>query len=90
MNAFVEIRKYISTNLINNNYYNDMVIRYDSEIKLLQEPFDKLNNNKNYNGLFFERQIYYDSYSLLIDIFNTSDKNIIIIGNYIDKSLLDV
>ena len=32
----------------------------------------------------------YDSYSLLIDIFNTAKKDIVIIDNYIDKGLLDV
>ena len=32
----------------------------------------------------------YDAYSLLIDILNRSKKDIIIIDNYINKSLLDV
>lgn len=67
MRAFVKMRKYISNNLLNNSYYNDMVIRHDGEIKLLQELFEKLNNTMINNGLFFEGQIY-DSYSLLIDI----------------------
>ena len=89
MDAFVEMKKYISSNLINHNYYTNMVIRHDNEIKLLQESFEKLNNNKNNNGLFFEGQIY-DSYSLLIDILNTANDEIIIIDNYIDKSILDV
>ena len=41
------------------------------------------------NEIFFEGQIY-DAYSLLLDIFNTSNKNIIIIDNYISKELLDI
>ena len=89
MDAFVEMKKYISSNLINYNYYNNMVIRHDNEIKLLQESFEKLNNNKNSNGLFFEGQIY-DSYSLLIDILNTANDKIIIIDNYINKNILDI
>lgn len=41
MDAFVAMKKYISNNLIQQNYYNDMIIRHDSEIKLLQESFSK-------------------------------------------------
>ena len=89
MRTFVEMRKYISTNLINQDYYNKMTVRHDNEIKLLQESFDKLNNNKEYDGIFFDGQVY-DSYSLLLDIFNTSKNNITIIDNYIDKKLLDI
>ena len=67
-----------------------MVIKHDNEINLLKETFDKFQNKQNNNnGLFYEGQIY-DSYSLLIDIFNESTKSIIIINNYIDKQLLDI
>ena len=38
---------------------------------------------------FFEGQIY-DAYSLLIDIFNQATISIIIIDNYLDKTLLDI
>ena len=89
MRAFVEMRKYISNDLIEQRYINKLVIKHDEDIKLLQESFDKLNNNKNNNGLFFEGQIY-DAYSLLIDIFNQATTSITIIDNYIDKTLLDV
>ena len=89
MRALVEMRKYISNDLIEQRYINKLVIKHDEDIKLLQELFDKLNNNKNNNGLFFEGQIY-DAYSLLIDIFNQATTSITIIDNYIDKTLLDV
>ena len=89
MRAFVEMRKYISNDLIEQRYINKLVIKHDEDIKLLQESFDKLNNNKNNNGLFFEGQIY-DAYSLLIDIFNQATTSITIIDNYIDKTLFDV
>ena len=39
--------------------------------------------------MFFDGQIY-DAYSLLLDIINSSKKEIIIIDNYIDKHLLDI
>lgn len=32
----------------------------------------------------------YDSYSLLVDIFNSAKKSIIIIDNYLNKNLLDI
>ena len=89
MNTFVEMKKYISNNLVNQDYYKNMIVRHDNEIKLLQESFDKLSNNKEYDGIFFSGQIY-DSYSLLLDIFNTANNNITIIDNYIDKKLLDI
>lgn len=38
---------------------------------------------------FFEGQ-HYEAYSLLIDIFNTANKEIIIIDNYAGKELLDL
>lgn len=44
---------------------------------------------KKNNHIFFEGQIY-DAYSLLKNIFNSSKKEIIIIDNYIDKSILDI
>ena len=39
MDAFVVMKKYISNNMIEQKYYNDMIIRHDSEIKKLQESF---------------------------------------------------
>ena len=90
ISAFVEMRKYISSNLIKQEYIETQLAKNAEDIKLLQESFDKLSKNKiNTSGLFFEGQIY-DSYSLLLDIFNTSNDNIIIIDNYIDKTILDV
>ena len=87
MDAFVVMKKYISTNLLEQKYINDMVIKHDYEINILRKVFNKL-EGKN-DELFFGGQIY-DAYSLLLDIFNTSKNEIIIIDNYADKELLDV
>ena len=87
MRAFVAMRKYISTELLEQRYINNQVIKNTEDIKLLKETFT---NFKTFsNEIFFEGQIY-DSYSLLLDIFNSSNKSIVIIDNYISKSLLDV
>ena len=89
MDAFVKMRKYISANLIEQDNMKNMLIKHDNEIKLLQESFSKLEKKEKINHVFYEGQIY-DAYSLLIDIFNKAKKEIIIIDNYADKSILDM
>ena len=89
MDAFVGMKKYISNNLIEQKYINNQVMKNTKDIKLLQESFDKMNKEKEYDGIFFKGQVY-DSYSLLMKILNKSKKKITIIDNYIDKNLLDI
>lgn len=89
MRAFVSMKKYISTNLLEQKYINEQVMRNTDDIKLLKETFKKFDENKQINEIFFEGEIY-DAYSLLVDILNTANKNIIIIDNYIDKKFLDI
>ena len=87
MDAFISMRKYISNNLIDLNKHSNMLIDHEDRIKTLESTFSKFDTFSN--ELFFEGQIY-DAHSLLLDIFNTSNKSIIIIDNYISKELLDV
>ena len=89
MDAFIEMRKYINNNLIEQTYINKIVIKDHERINLLEESFNKLEEKTKYNSIFFENQIY-DAYSLLIDILNKSNKEIIIIDNYAGKELLDI
>lgn len=89
MDAFVSMRRYISTNLLEQKYINNQVMKNTEDIKLLQESFKEFDKKKELNDMFFEGQ-FYDAYSLLIDILNTATKNIIIIDNYIDKKFLDI
>jgi len=86
MRAFVKMRKYISANLIEQDNMKNMLIKHDNEIKLLQESFSKLEEKEKINHIFYEGQ----TYSLLIDIFREAKKEIIIIDNYADKSILDM
>ena len=78
MDAFVEMRKYVNNNLIEQNYINKLVIKDRERINLLEESFNRLEEKTKLNSLFFEGQIY-DAYSLLLDILNKSKKEIIII-----------
>lgn len=89
MDAFVEMRKYINNNFIEQTYINKLVIKDHERINLLEETFNKLEEKTKINSLFFEGQIY-DAYSLLMDILNKSNKKIIIIDNYAGKELLDI
>ncbi|MBQ7140579.1 MAG: ORF6N domain-containing protein [Bacilli bacterium] len=87
MDAFVSMRHYILNNTSEQKYINKMVLKHDDEIKTLQNIFEKFKPHNNH--IFYKNQIY-DAYSLLLDIFNSSKQNIIIIDNYIDKGLLDL
>ena len=87
MHAFVTMKKYISNNLIEQSYINNLVLDHDEKIKLIEKTLSNFNQNNNH--LFFKGQIY-DAYSLLIDIINESENEIIIIDNYVDKNLLDI
>ena len=87
MNAFVTMRKFISSNLLQQEYINNLVLEHDNDIKLLKETFSEFKTFSK--ELFFEGQIY-DAHSLLLDMFNTSKESIVIIDNYISKELLDI
>ena len=89
VNTFISMRKYINNNLIEQTYINKLVIKDHERINLLEKSFNKLEEKTKRNSIFFEGQIY-DAYSLLIDILNISDKEIIIIDNYAGKELLDI
>ena len=86
--AFVEMRKFISSN-------GQLFERLTSvEYKLLEhdkkfdQVFEQLQHEENIKQkIFFEGQIY-DAYSLIIDIIKKANKKILIIDNYIDESVL--
>ncbi len=89
MDAFVMMQKYISNDLFQQKYINNLVIKHDEDIKLLQESFNKFEEKKKDNEIYFNGQIY-DAYSKIVDIFKYAHNNIIIIDNYADKSVLDM
>lgn len=47
MRAFVIMKKYVSSNLLSQQYYDDMVLRHDTELQLLQESFRKFEDKKS-------------------------------------------
>ena len=89
MRAFVAMIKYISSNLLEQKYINNMVIEHDSQIKLLQNTFNKLEEKRKVNEIYFNGQIY-DAYSKIQDIFKEAKKELIIIDGYADNTILDI
>ena len=87
IDAFVKMRSYLSSSLIEQRYINNLVLEHEERLKLVDETLSKFKEKNNH--LFFDGQIY-DAYSLLIDIFDNAKDEITIIDNYIDKNLLDI
>ena len=90
MDAFVVMRKFINDN---KDLFKRLTI---TEYKLLEhddkinELFDKLEPKRIKNQkIFFNGEIY-DAYSLIIDLISKANNRIVIIDNYIDKSILDM
>ena len=90
MRTFVSMRKFINDN-------RDIFKRITTiEYKMLEydDNFDKIfdaleSKNLEKQKIFFNGEIY-DAYSLIIDLIKGANKRIIIIDNYIDKSVLDM
>ena len=90
MRAFVRMRHYIK--------YNDQLLprkyllleeKVDNNAKRIDELFDKFNPKViTKDSIFFKNDIY-DAYSVLLEIFSLAKVEIIIIDNYIGKTLLD-
>ena len=87
--AFVMMRHYISSNLIEQKYINNLVLEDHDKIKVLENSFKKLEEKKKLNEIYFDGQIY-DAYSKIQDIFKSSNKHLIIIDAYADNTLLDI
>ena len=87
VNTFISMKKFLKENIIEQTFINEMVLRHEKEIKILQETFDKFEESKN--QIFFDGQIY-DAYSKIIDIMSIAKDELIIIDSYADKVILDM
>jgi len=89
MNAFVLMRHFMLENqdtfksIVNINNKLDI---HEEKIKLL---FSKFETKELTEKIFFNGSIY-DAYSKILDIMNKAHKELIIIDNYADKSVLDM
>ena len=89
INAFIAMRKYISTNLIEQKYINILVLEDHEKIKALESSFAKFEEKRKVNEIYFNGQIY-DAYSKIQEIFNEAKQGLIIIDSYADYTLLDI
>ena len=90
MDAFVVMRHFINEN--KDIFKRLTTVEYEMiECKdKIDELFDKLEPKKlESQKIFFGGEIY-DAYSLIIDLIKEAKEKIIIIDNYIDKSILDM
>ena len=81
--------KFISTNLIEQKYINNQVLKNTEDIKLLQELFQKFEEKRKDSEIYFNGQIF-DAYSKIYEIFNSANEYLIIIDIYADNTLLDI
>lgn len=89
MDAFVAMKKYISSNLLEQKYINSLVLEDYNKIKKLENTFKKFEEKRKINEIYFNGQIY-DAYSKILEIFQSAKKKIIIIDSYADNTLLDI
>ena len=89
MDAFVMMRKYIGNNLIEQKYINNLVVEDHTKLIELENSIKKITEKRLVNEVYFDGQIY-DAYSKIIDIFNMSKNELIIIDGYADKTVLDM
>ena len=91
MRAFVSMRHYINYN--NQLLPNKILLleeKVDENTKKINELFDKFDPSVIAKDFIFFAGELYDAHSLLLDIFDSAKKEIIIIDNYISKELLDI
>ena len=82
IDAFVYMRKYLSTNNKNN-----ILVNHKERILKLEESLNKFSSKQS--SIIYEGKIY-DANSILLDILNDANEEIIIIDNYINKELLNL
>ena len=76
MRAFVMMKKYISSNLLEQKYINNIVLEDHSKLKLLEDSFYKLSEKRKASEIYFNGQIF-DAYSRIINIFKEAKKELI-------------
>ncbi len=90
INAFVEMRKFF----ISNGQILERISRIEYKQFENEKKFDLVFNQLQKRQIedqkiFFKGQIW-DSYSLIIDLIQKAKKKIVIIDNYVDKTILDM
>jgi hypothetical protein len=90
IDAFVLMRRFISSNISISNrleHVEQKQIEYNSNFKKIFNIIDNKENKLKDQGIFFNGEIF-DSYKFVVELLKSAKKNIILIDNYIDESIL--
>ena len=96
MDAFVAMRKYISSNLLVAKNINNLVLEDHSlimenrkRIDVIESTLAKFEEKKKVSEIYFDGQIY-DAYSKIQDIFKEAKNKLVIIDGYADNTKLNI
>ena len=96
MDAFVAMRKFISNNLLEQKYINNLVLEdhslileHKKKISLIEDTLEKFEEKKKVSEIYFDGQIY-DAYSKIQEIFKEAKSKLVIIDSYADNTILDI
>ena len=89
MDAFVAMKHYIGNNELRLSNVETKILEHDNRIKLLQESFKKFEEKKKITDIYFHGQIF-DAYSIILNIFKSTKKELIIVDSYADNTVLDI
>ena len=88
MDAFVAMRKYISSNLLMSKNINNLVLedhelimKNQKRIDIIEDTLAKFEEKQKVNEIYFDGQIY-DAYSKIQEIFKEAKNNLVIIDGY--------
>ena len=94
MNAFVEMRKFISSNALLFERISEVELKQIDYQKKSEEKFELLfdylsEHEQSQQKIFFDGQIY-DAFRLLVEIIQSAEKSILLIDNYVDLNTLNI
>jgi len=94
MNAFVEMRRFLTSNSLMLNKINEIEVKQSIFQKSTEEKFDKVfqyisEHEEVLQKIFFDGQIY-DAFSLLTELITKAEKELVLIDNYVDVSTLNM
>lgn len=89
MRAFVAMKRYIGNNEYRLLNIENKIIEHDNSIKFLKETFNRFDEKKKANEIYFNGQIF-DAYSKIQEIFSSAKQKLIIIDAYADNTILDI
>ena len=87
MNAFVQMRKLIGQETIQNLRFSNIenkLVEHDQKFNQLFSALDK--NELPQKGIFYDGQVF-DAYSFIADLIRKATKSLILVDNYIDDSV---